>query len=152
MEKGLTRRSFLQGVAAAGALAGVGAGGALFRERAMAEADSAAPQVEQLHSLCGMCKSGQCGTIVTVTDGVVTNVEGNPDYPRNFGALCNRGNSQMPHTYNPYRVKAPMKRTNPEKGLGIDPGWVEISWDEALDTVAQKFKEVRDNDPASCCS
>ena len=147
MEKGLTRRSFLQGVAAAGALAGVGAGGALFRERAMAEADSAAPQVEQLHSLCGMCKSGQCGTIVTVTDGVVTNVEGNPDYPRNFGALCNRGNSQMPHTYNPYRVKAPMKRTNPEKGLGIDPGWVEISWDEALDTVAQKFKEVRDNDP-----
>lgn len=43
MEKGLTRRSFLQGVAAAGALAGVGAGGALFRERAMAEADSAAP-------------------------------------------------------------------------------------------------------------
>lgn len=147
MAREVTRRGFLKGMAAAGAIAGAGAGASVFRETAVAEERGAEPNVQHLHSLCGMCKSGQCGTIVTVTDGVVTNVEGNPDYPRNFGALCNRGNSQMPHTYNPYRIKTPMKRTNPEKGLDVDPGWVEISWDEALDTVAQKFKEVRDNDP-----
>lgn len=148
MEEKITRRGFLRGAAVLGAATGVGAiRPSLFEEKALAEGGSVSTKTETLHSLCGMCKSGQCGTIVTLQDGVVTNVEGNPDYPRNFGALCNRGNSQMPHTYNPYRVKAPMKRTNPEKGLDIDPGWVEISWDEALDTVAQKFKEVRDNDP-----
>ena len=36
------------------------------------------------------------------------------------------GKSTIMNLYNPYRVKAPMKRTNPEKGLNVDPGWVEI--------------------------
>src|SRR3990172_13039560 len=49
--------------------------------------------------------------------------------------------------YDPNRVKAPLKRTNPEKGLGVDPGWVEIGWEEALDTIAQRLKKVRDEDP-----
>ena len=38
-----------------------------------------------------------------------------------------------------------MKRTNPEKGRGIDPKFVPISWDEALDIVADKMMELRDN-------
>lgn len=147
MERGATRRTFLKGVAAIGAAAGLGIETSVFQSAAVAKDADPTPEVRRLHSVCGMCKSGQCGTIVTVTDGVVTNVEGNPDYPRNFGALCNRGNSQILHTYNPYRVKAPMRRTNPNKGFDEDPGWQEISWDEALDTVAAKFKEVRDNDP-----
>ena len=40
-----------------------------------------------------------------------------------------------------------MKRTNPKKGLDVDPKWVEITWEEALDTVAKKLKEIRANDP-----
>ncbi len=48
----------------------------------------------------------------------------------------------MMNVYNPYRVKAPMKRTNPNKGLDEDPGWVEISWDEAYETVAAKMREI----------
>ena len=39
-----------------------------------------------------------------------------------------------------------MKRTNPEKGLEVDPGWVEITWDEALDTAAEKIRECYDTD------
>ena len=148
MARELTRRSLLKGIAAAGAAVGLCSSGEVFARTALAAGEDAKePEVKTLHSLCGMCKSGQCGTYVTIEDGVVTNVEGNPDYPRNYGALCNRGNSQLPHTYNPYRVKAPMRRTNPEKGLDVDPMWEEISWDEALDEVAAKFKEVRDNDP-----
>jgi phenylacetyl-CoA:acceptor oxidoreductase len=48
--------------------------------------------------------------------------------------------------YNPHRIKTPLKRTNPEKGVGIDPKWVEISWDEALDTIAEKIKKIRGAD------
>ena len=50
------------------------------------------------------------------------------------------------NVYNPHRIKAPMKRTNPEKGLEVDPGWVEITWDEALDTAAEKIRECYDTD------
>jgi len=39
--------------------------------------------------------------------------------------------------YNPYRIKAPMIRTNPEKGLDVDPKWKEVTWDEALDYAAE---------------
>jgi thiosulfate reductase/polysulfide reductase chain A len=46
--------------------------------------------------------------------------------------------------YDPDRVKTPLKRTNPEKGKGVDPGWVAISWDEALNTIAGKLKDLRD--------
>jgi len=74
-------------------------------------------------------------------------VKGNEASPTNKGTLCPRGNSAIQSLYNPYRVKAPMKRTNPKKGLDQDPGWVEISWDEALDTVAKRLKAVHDKDP-----
>ncbi|MCH8188307.1 MAG: molybdopterin-dependent oxidoreductase, partial [Proteobacteria bacterium] len=46
--------------------------------------------------------------------------------------------------YNPDRVQQPMKRTNPKKGREHDPGFVPITWDEALDMVAGKLKEIRD--------
>jgi anaerobic selenocysteine-containing dehydrogenase len=49
--------------------------------------------------------------------------------------------------YNPDRVDVPVKRTNPEKGLNTDPGWVEITWQEALETVAARLKKIRQQDP-----
>ncbi|MFQ6095982.1 MAG: molybdopterin-dependent oxidoreductase, partial [Candidatus Bathyarchaeia archaeon] len=42
-------------------------------------------------------------------------------------------------------LKVPLKRTNPEKGIGVDPQWVEISWDEAYDTAAEKIAAARGN-------
>jgi phenylacetyl-CoA:acceptor oxidoreductase len=47
-------------------------------------------------------------------------------------------------TYNPNRVLQPMKRTNPKKGRHEDPGFVPISWDEALDTIAAKLRGIRE--------
>jgi anaerobic selenocysteine-containing dehydrogenase len=52
-----------------------------------------------------------------------------------------------PHLlYDPYRVNYPLKRTNPKKGLGEDPTFVRISWEEALDTIDQKLKECQSRD------
>lgn len=102
---------------------------------------------ETVYSWCRQCVLPPCGIKVKVKDGVATSVEGNPKCPTNHGKLCARGNATLAGVYNPYRVKKPMKRTNPKKGLQEDPGWVEISWEEAYDTVAAKMKQVREKDP-----
>ena len=37
----------------------------------------------------------------------------------------------------PDRITTPLRRTNPDKGIGVDPGWVPISWEEALSEIAR---------------
>ncbi|MBI4524035.1 MAG: molybdopterin-dependent oxidoreductase [Deltaproteobacteria bacterium] len=97
-----------------------------------------------IHTTCGMCYVG-CGVKVLVDDGVVVNIEGDPNHPMNRGNMCAKGKSGVMNLYNPHRVKVPLKRTNPVKGLDIDPGWQEISWEEAINTVASKLLSIRDN-------
>ena len=97
-------------------------------------------------SACGLCYS-RCAIRVHRKDGVVVKIEGNPDSPANLGRICARGLSGIMQLYDPKRVNVPLKRTNPEKGIGVDPGWVQIGWEEALDTIAAKLKKTRDEDP-----
>lgn len=106
-------------------------------------------RVEWKPSFCSGCHQPTCAMKVKVTDGVVAAVEGDPNSPTNKGTLCPRGLALPMNLYNPYRVKAPLRRTNPKKGLDEDPGWVEITWDEALDIAGQKLKEAREEDPRS---
>ncbi len=85
-----------------------------------------------------------CGMLARRINGRVVTFEGHPDHPRNRGTLCPKGVSQISALYDPYRVKAPLKRVN-EKG---EPGeWVEISWDEALTLVGDKITDARARDP-----
>ncbi|MBP1706479.1 MAG: BisC, partial [Chloroflexi bacterium] len=100
-----------------------------------------------LQGLCRSCMAGECKTLVHLEDGVVVKIEGNPDAPPNFGVLCGKGISEIMNFYNPYRVKNPVIRTNPEKGLNIDPKWKEVTWDEALDYIAGRLRQVREKDP-----
>jgi molybdopterin-containing oxidoreductase family molybdopterin binding subunit len=103
-------------------------------------------------SACNLCYN-QCGILVHRVDGVVVKIEGNPDNPMGMGRLCPRGLAGIQLLYDPHRVNYPLKRTNPEKGLGKDPGWQRISWDEALDTISEKLRQIRRNDPRKllCC-
>ncbi|MBI2317879.1 MAG: molybdopterin-dependent oxidoreductase [Betaproteobacteria bacterium] len=93
---------------------------------------------------CGQCYVG-CGINVTVDNGVVVSIEGNPDSPQNRGMMCAKGKAGFMNLYNPNRVKVPLKRTNPKKGMHEDPGFVEISWKEAIDTIVGQFSRIRDN-------
>lgn len=102
---------------------------------------------EVLPGFCSMCMQSDCGTLVEVKDGVVVKVRGNPLSPSNKGKLDLRGLSIIMNLYNPYRVKAPLKRTNPEKGPDVDPRWERISWEEAFDMVAEKLRKIRKDDP-----
>jgi anaerobic selenocysteine-containing dehydrogenase len=95
--------------------------------------------------MCG--NKSWCSSRVHLKDGVVVAIEGDPTNPVSQGKLCSRGQAAIFNLYNPYRVKAPMKRTNPKKGLDQDPGWVEISWEEALTIVAERLKKIRQEDP-----
>ncbi len=145
----LTRRQFLKTSAATAAMLTLSdhvlSGQAGFFTQT---ASGAAPaQDEWLHSYCRNCQQPVCSTLVHVKDGVVVGIEGDPASPVNEGTLCPRGASAVFNLYNPYRVKSPLKRTNPEKSLDSDPKWVEISWDEALNTTAEKLNKLKAEDP-----
>jgi anaerobic selenocysteine-containing dehydrogenase len=144
----ITRRQFVKtaaAVAAATAVAGrlTGAPGSLLTQGVA----SAAGETVIKHGNCGCCQQGDCQTIVKLVNGVAVKVEGDPDSPISKGRLCARGSAAVMNIYNAYRVKAPMKRTNPEKGVDIDPKWVEITWDEALNTCGEKLKACKAKDP-----
>ena len=95
---------------------------------------------------CLMCY-GFCNIRVRRINGVAVKIEGDPTGPRNQGRVCAKGNSGLMNLYSPDRLKTPLKRTNPEKGIGVDPKWVEISWEEAMGTICDKLKKLRDKDP-----
>ncbi|MFC2071157.1 molybdopterin-dependent oxidoreductase [Chloroflexota bacterium] len=95
---------------------------------------------------CNICFSN-CAIRVHRVDGRVVKTEGNPDCPTSLGGICPRGASGLMLLYDPNRVNVPLKRTNPEKGIGVDPKWMEITWDEALDTITEKLKKIKAEDP-----
>ncbi len=72
-------------------------------------------------STCKMCLHS-CSNLVHVTDdGIINKIEGNPTNPSNAGKLCPKGNAGIMRHYDPERFKQPLRRTNPEKGPGVDP-------------------------------
>ena len=87
-----------------------------------------------------------CAVEIFVQDNRAVKVRGNQLSKANGGYCCPRGHLIPQQTYDPDRIKVPMKRTNPQKGRGIDPQFVPITWDEALDMVADKMMELRKND------
>lgn len=97
-------------------------------------------------SACTICYSG-CSILAHRVNGTVIKIEGNPKSPVGSGRLCAKGVSGMMVLYDPHRVNTPLRRTNPQKGIGIDPGWKPISWDEALDEIAERLKKLREVDP-----
>jgi molybdopterin-containing oxidoreductase family molybdopterin binding subunit len=101
-------------------------------------------QSRLIPTACGMCYVG-CGIKVQVENGVVVSIEGNPESPQNRGNMCAKGKAGIMNLYNPNRVKVPLKRTNPNKGIDEDPRWKEISWDEAIDTIVAQLERISDD-------
>jgi phenylacetyl-CoA:acceptor oxidoreductase len=97
---------------------------------------------------CYQCVAGPDLLTVKVEDGVATEVEPNfcaADVHPGGGKVCVKAFGLIQKTYNPNRVLAPMKRSNPKKGRHEDPGFVEISWEEALSTIAGRLNDIRDS-------
>jgi anaerobic selenocysteine-containing dehydrogenase len=104
-------------------------------------------------SICTLCSAG-CGLQVRVMEGdaeVIRNgqlglvkmglakkLEGNPNHPVNHGKLCPRGQAGLQVTYNPDRVRHPLKRTGP-RGSGQ---FAKVSWDEALQQLIARLRPL----------
>ncbi len=139
----IRRRDFLKSAGTAGI------GLAFFSPviSAFGKATSAPPPFllgEWRASTCQGCTTW-CPIQIFVQNGRVVKTRGNENSLINEGFVCPRGHMIPKIVYDPDRLKVPMMRTNPLKGKGIDPGFVPISWDEAVDTIADKIMELRNN-------
>jgi anaerobic selenocysteine-containing dehydrogenase len=90
-------------------------------------------------SHCRMCHGG-CGVLVYVKDGKVAKIAGDPDCPVNHGTLCSKGIASAQLAYHPDRLTYPVRR----KGTKASGKWERISWDEALDTIAERILHYKD--------
>ena len=79
-----------------------------------------------------------CALLITVENGRAIKVEGAADHPTTRGTLCTKVARYLDRTYSPERVLHPLRRAGP-KGAGR---FERIGWDEALDTIAARFKEI----------
>ncbi len=102
---------------------------------------------QRVPTYCYQCVAGPDLLTVKVVDGIATEVEPNfcaaGIHPAG-GKVCVKAYGLVQKTNNPNRVLAPMKRTNPKKGRDEDPGFVEISWDEAMTLIVERLNRVRE--------
>jgi len=104
--------------------------------------------VTETSTICCYC-SGGCGTIVSVRDGNLINIEGDPDHPINRGGLCSKGSSQfgVNSVYDPEtgeRIINPNRITTPKVRRAGQTEWEELSWEQAVDEIAAHIKKTRD--------
>lgn len=160
IEKKITRRVFLK-YAGAGAsavvlpalLPGLGK-----KALAAIHAGRNYEKVNRVFSCCNGC-GGQTGIECLVKDGRIVSIRPNSHNPNGFSnistdffenaakegaVLCPKGNAGLMTLYDPDRVSKPLQRTNPEKGIGVDPMWKEISWEKAYSEIAKRLKDLRD--------
>ncbi|WP_022850880.1 molybdopterin-containing oxidoreductase family protein [Limisalsivibrio acetivorans] len=140
LKKGISRRRFIQGTAAAGAaLASVSS---LSSFRLMAESGETASGslgVTYSQNWCEMC-FWKCGLTARTVNGRVEKLEGQPDCPANNGKLCAKGNSGVFQLYDKDRLKTPLIRTG-ERGSGE---FRKATWEEALQYVADNTSKLVD--------
>ncbi len=95
--------------------------------------------VKIIRSACHACYI-QCGVLGHVQDGKIVKITGDPENPVTHGSTCPKGRNFAEYAHHPDRLKYPMKRVG-ERGEGR---WERISWDQALDEIAEKLNAVKE--------
>ena len=101
----------------------------------MATAVEMAVDTREASTICGFCGVG-CGLAITVEDGVITKVTGDKNNPSSKGEACIKGREGWRHVYSEKRLTRPLIRKDGEL--------VSASWDEALDLVAGRMMQIKD--------
>jgi len=87
---------------------------------------------------CQFC-SNMCGVLVTVEDGKVASIKGNPDHPLSRGFMCERLRIAPRWLYHPDQLMYPLKRVG-KRGEGK---WQRVTWDEALGEIGRKLLDLK---------
>jgi len=82
---------------------------------------------------CNLCEA-ICGLEITVENGAITDLRGDPLDPLSHGHVCPKGNALIDLHADPDRLKSPLRRTA--------AGWAPIAWDDAFDLVADRLKAI----------
>ena len=91
-------------------------------------------------TFCGLCHP-RCGTLLHIENGKAVKVEGDPEHLITRGLICARGRLMIEHLYHPDRLNYPLKQVG-ERGAGQ---WQRVTWEQALDEVAEKLGRLRDS-------
>src|ERR1700733_14884368 len=96
---------------------------------------------EVRHSVCALDCPDTCSLLINVEDGKGSHLRGNPAHAVTRGFLCGKVARYLDREYSPGRLLYPQKRAG-AKGEGK---FQRISWDEALDTIAARLRQVSDD-------
>lgn len=134
-ESGATRRQFLRG-------AGISSGAVLGLGLDLSEAKAKTQKLKlkgarEVPSVCPYCAVG-CGQIVSVRDGQIVNIEGNPDSPISGGTLCPKGSATFQLAVNPNRL------TRVKYRAPFATQWENMPLEIAMDRIARRIKTARD--------
>lgn len=127
-----SRREFLRGFAMAAAMMAASGTGLA----SLAHAAGQGKPDKWVKGVCRYCGTG-CGVLIGVKDGKAVAIQGDPNN-HNGGLLCLKGSMLIPVLNSKERVLQPMLRR--QKGGKLEP----VSWDEALDLMAKKFRNSID--------
>ena len=92
---------------------------------------------EWMRSTCDRGCADACGLLARVSEGRIVELKGDPQHPATRGALCSQGNDYLKRQYAKDRLTHPLRRT--------DGGLERVSWDDALDLVAERLLHFRDS-------
>ena len=90
---------------------------------------------ETVITTCTRDCTNTCGLAAVVEDGRLQALKGNPDHPYTRGSVCHKAAGFVRRIYSPERVLHPLRRINGR--------WQKISWDDALDEIADRMEAVR---------
>lgn len=133
----MARRSFLKLSALTAAVTAGSLAPRLTRRASAAQAEKkeAYPGAKKVKTVCTHCAVG-CGIVAEVENGVWLRQEVASDHPVSRGGHCCKGAGAIDMVTSEKRLKSPMKRSNGK--------WKKISWQQALDEVAQQLLKIRE--------
>ena len=92
------------------------------------------------HNICPRNCYDTCSIVSTTRNGILISVEGNPNHEYTLGKLCPKALDDVKKVYSPQRIRYPMRQRGRYSGF-----WERISWDEALDQIAEKILDLKEH-------
>ncbi len=136
-ERTMGRRTFLKGAAATLGVAAIAGVGCSPQGELEPAGDDVAPVEDEVYA--GVCRGncfGGCALKIKVREGKVVSTTAQDLPDEGYRRICQRGHSHLQRIYDPERLKSPIRRVG-ERGAGQ---WEQISWDEAIQEITDKWK------------